>query len=80
MQALSEAKDRIEAQEALRLATIVGVGTGSIEQKEAQRIVGAWQRQARGAPAVQRTTPEQKQAMLAAMGIRVKPVAPAADG
>tara|TARA_Y100000310_G_scaffold47500_2_gene44068 strand:- start:10976 stop:11188 length:213 start_codon:yes stop_codon:yes gene_type:complete len=58
---------RLEAQESLREAAIVGVGTGSMKKSDHRRIMATWRRQAYPAGKKRRHT----LASLAAPGLPI---------
>lgn len=66
----------IQAEQSLRRVTEVALGSGRVEQRESQRLMHEWQREARGG----RQEPVKRQSFkaglggLAAMGIPVKEV------
>jgi len=66
---------RLEAEEAMMRATEVAIGTGSMEKKEAKRMMGIWGQTARGRTE-ERKKPVFNLAAMAACGIRVQKVKP----
>jgi hypothetical protein len=63
---------RLTAAESLRRAAEIGLGTGSLEQREARRLQSEWERETTGAPRRQRLeSPAELHALMNAIGVQV---------
>lgn len=60
----------LQAQDNMRQAQVLGVGTGSITKQDRSRILREWSADARGGVAPAKPSEEQKAVMLNQVGIR----------
>lgn len=58
------------AEECMRGAQIIGVGTGNIAKSDRNRILRDWAEDARGQQETRKPTPDERKALMRAVGIK----------
>lgn len=81
LNAYAEQMPRLVAEDSLRAAERIAVGSGTLKKGVGKRIADGWQKQAgQGRPVVRPKSPEMYEAQMAGLGIGVKKVKVERDG
>lgn len=63
--------DRLRAEDSMRQATVLAVGTGVMDKKDRREIVRGWEKEANPERVSRKLTPQERAAMAARIGIRI---------